>query len=143
MTRQIYQVAGEKHVKSDVEVGYKELKEAQKDIKGHVAMCIKVFRIGSGRGHTDRVRETMLGEGLASCPVSLLFKDHKDWVNGSEHVPPTRHVAGGHVGMNLHLSEVIYDILEPLVGTIKGCEVISTEDFLARVDNMNENVLRG
>ena len=70
----------------------------------------------------------MLGEGLATCPVSFLFKDHKDWVNGSEHVPPTRHVAGGHVGMNLHLSEVISDILEPLVGTIKGCEVISTEE---------------
>ena len=61
MTRQTYQAAGEKHVKSDVEVGYKELKEAQKDINGHVAMCIKMFRIGSGWGHTDRVRKRCLG----------------------------------------------------------------------------------
>ena len=41
--------------------------------------------------------------------------------------------------MNLHLSEVVSDILEPLVGTIEeGVEVISGEDMLARVDRMNE-----
>ena len=34
--------------------------------------------------------------------------------------PPTRHVAGGHVGVNLYLSEIVSDILEPLAGTIEG-----------------------
>ena len=41
--------------------------------------------------------------------------------------------------MNLHLSEVISDILEPIVGTIEGgVEVISGEDMLAKVDRLNE-----
>ena len=140
MTRCTYEKAGMKHVKNDLEVGMEELKMAQSEINGHVAMCIKMFKIGKGWGHTDRVRETMLGEGVAVCPVSLLFKDHKGWKNGSTSVPPTRHVAGGHRGMNLHLSEVLSDILEPLVGTIQeGVEVISTEDLLARVDSLNKD----
>ena len=64
-------------------------------------------------------------------------------MNGSATLPPTRHVAGGHRGMNLHLSEVVSDILEPLVGTIEeGVEVISGEDLLARVDRMNEKFER-
>ena len=140
MTRSTYEKAGQKHVKNDVVVGMEELWEAQKQINGHVAMSIKMFKIGKGWGHTDRVRETMLGEGVAVCPVSLLFKDHKGWVNGSKSIPPTRHVAGGHMGMNLHLSEVVSDVLEPLVGTIEGgTEVISGEDMLARVDRLNDD----
>ena len=142
MTRETYQLAGEKHVKNDIKVGYEDLKEAQRELNGHVAMAIKRFTIGGSWNHTERVRETMLGEGLATCPVSLLFKDHKKWENGSNKVPPTRHVAGGHVGMNLHLSEILYNIVENLVGTLEGSEVISTEDLLAQVDMMNEE-LRG
>ena len=45
------------------------------------------------------------------------------------------HVAGDHIGMNLHLSGLVSDILETLVETIEGGEeVISTEDFLAKED---------
>ena len=101
-------------------------------------MLIKRFKIGSRWEHTDRIRETMLGEGMATCPVTLLFKDHKNWKSGTTTIPPTKHVAGGHLGMNLHLSEVVSDILEPLVGTLEeGEEVISTEDLLAKIDKLN------
>ena len=137
MSRRTYEVAGLKHVSEDEVVGWDVIKEAQKEINGHVAMAIKMFGIGRNWGHTDRIRETMLGETLAICPVSLLFKDHKNWTKESGGVPPTRHVAGGHKGMNLHLSEIISDILEPLVETLGGDEVISTEDLLAQVDILN------
>ena len=127
-----------KHVGVDQVVGNDELWEAQKEINGHVAMAIKMFRAGDTWNHNDRVRETMLGEGVASCPVSLLFKDHKGWVNGSTSIPPTRHVASGNVGMNLHLSELVSDILEPVVGSlVGGTEGISTEDLLAQIDELN------
>ena len=53
-------------------------------------------------------------------------------------MPPTRHVASGNVGMNLHLSELVSDLLEPVVGTLNGTEVISTEDLLAQIDELNE-----
>ena len=40
--------------------------------------------------------------------------------------------------MNLHMSEILSDILEPIVENIPGGEeVISTEDFLARIDELN------
>ena len=41
--------------------------------------------------------------------------------------------------MNMHLSEIISDILEPIVETLTdGDEVISTEDLVANIENTNE-----
>ena len=120
MSRDTYEKSGLKHVKQDREVHGGEIWESQKELNGHVAMLIKCFRIGNNWGQSDRIRETMLGEGIATCPISLLFKDHKGWKSGSSEVLPTRHVAGGHKGMNMHLSEIVSDLLEPLVGTLPG-----------------------
>ena len=92
MSRRSYEEAGTKHVKNDVIVGWEELKRAQSELNGHVAMLCKVFKIGQSWNHEDRIREKMLGEGLTVCPVSLLYKDHKGWDNKSGTVPPTRHV---------------------------------------------------
>ena len=52
-------------------------------------------------------------------------------------------MAGGHVGLNLYLSELVSDILEPMKGILKGGEeIISTEDMLAKVDKLNK-LIRG
>ena len=99
---------------------------------------IKILNIGENWGHVERVRETMLGESRGICPVQLLYKDHKGWKPGDKGAPPTRHVAGGHVGIGLHLSEIVSDMIEPMVGRIEGGrEIISVEDFLAGVDGLN------
>ena len=133
-----YEQAGASHTGDDVPVGWDDLQQAQNEINGHVAMMIKIFKIGSNWNHQDRIRETMINDSLTVCPVSLLMKDHKKWDRKSNKPPPTRHVAGGHVGMNLHMSEILSDILEPIVENIPGGEeVISTEDFLARIDELN------
>ena len=103
-------------------------------------MLIKIFSIGEAWKHTSRVRETMLGESTATCPLSLLYKDHKGWTMNKGTCPPTRPVAGGHLGMNIHLSEVISDLVEPLVDKyVGGRENISTEDLIARVVSLNED----
>ena len=82
------------------------------------------------------------GNARAVCPVTLLFKDHKGWSKEMGTVPPTRHVAGGHVGMNLYLSDIVSDIMEPLVGNIQcGKEVISTEDMIANALTVNEGMV--
>ena len=99
MSRDTYVMSGLKHTRGDVEVGWDLVEEAQKEVNGHVAMILKIFRGGEYWGHVDRIRETMLNDGMSVCPISLLYKDHKDWVNGGDGVPPTRHVAGGHVGL--------------------------------------------
>ena len=142
MSRRAYEAAGMVHVKNDVKVGWAELREAQTRLNGHVAMMAKIFRMGKSWDHYDRIRETIINEGLSVCPLSLLFKDHKGWSKDSGKVPPTRQVAGGHMGMNLHLSEIISDILEPVVETLPGGEeVISSEDLQANFEEVNKNFM--
>ena len=81
-----------------------------------------------------------MGEAMATCPLSLLYKDRKGWSGEMGGCPPTRPVAGGHLGMNLHLSEVVSDLVEPLVDRyIRGRECITIEDMLARFNGMNED----
>ena len=41
------------------------------------------------------------------------------------------------MGLALHLSEIISDVVEPMVGGLKGREVISTEDMIARAEKEN------
>ena len=41
--------------------------------------------------------------------------------------------------MNIHISEVVSEIIEPVVETfVGGLEIISTEDMLAHIDELNE-----
>ena len=138
MSMSTYIECGLSHTTKDTEVGWAELKLAQNEINGHVSMLAKIFKIGKMWDQQDRVRETMLGGSLTTCPVGLLYKDHKGWTPAKGGVPPTRHVVGGHVGINMHLSEIVSDIIESCVEYIPGgCEVISTEDFLAQVEDVN------
>ena len=138
MSRAAYIKAGLAHTVGDKEVGWVELKEAQSELNGHVAMLIKVFKMGKNWKHESRIRDTMMGQNLSVCPITLLLKDHKGWSPKDGGVPPTRQVAGGHLGMNLHLSEIVSDIIEPLVGVLEGGrEVISCEDLTARLEKVN------
>ena len=142
MERALYDKAGLSHVKGDVEVGWEDLKSAQRELNGHVSMLIKIFRIGSSWNHSMKVRETMLRGALEVCPVHLLYKDHKGWTEENGEIPPTRHVAGGNRGMSLHISEIVSDILEPLVGRVQGGqEVISTEDTIAQLEGINQKMV--
>ena len=141
MGRDIYESSGMVHTEGDDIVGWEDLKISQREVNGHTSMLAKIFRIGENWGHEDRVRETIMGEALQVCPIQLLYKDHKGWVKSMGKIPPTRQVAGGHRGINLHLSELVSDLMEPMVGAIKGGrEAISTEDMVAKVEGVNKNM---
>ena len=60
-------------------------------------------------------------------------------------MPPTRPGVGGHLSVNLHLSEIVSDVLDP-VGDIRGWEgvreIISCEDLLAGAEILNEESRR-
>ena len=102
---------------------------------------IKIFGLGKDWNHNSRMRESMLSDALAVCPLWLLFKFHKGWNQKSAKVAPTRPVAGGNEGMNFPLYEIISWILEPLASTIEGSsEVISGEDLRSRVDDRNQRL---
>ena len=131
--------AGLLHTKNDKEVGWDEIQESQKELNGHTSMLIKCFKSGAYWKHGERVSETVMRNGQSLCPLTLLYKDHKRWIPGMGTTPPTRPVAGGHLGLNMQLSEIVSDLLDPIVATYKGGkEIISTEDMLARVVILNE-----
>ena len=134
MSLATYEKAGQAHTSKDEVVEFSEIKSTQVELNGHVSMLIKTFKIGEGWDHVERMRETMINNSLAVCPLYLLFKDHKGWDQSKGPVPPTRPVASGNRGMNLHLSEILSEILEPVADRVENsCEVISTEDMVARM----------
>ena len=61
LTREGYVEAGMKHTRGDQEAGWDELEQAQKEVNGHVAMILKILRVGEKWNHVDRIHETMLG----------------------------------------------------------------------------------
>ena len=102
---------------SQMEVGWGVVKDSQKELNGHVSMILKIFKVGKYWDHSQRIRETTMGEGLSIGPLSLLFKDHKGWSPTEGTAPPTRPVVGGHLGVNLHISELVSEIIDPVVTT--------------------------
>ena len=140
MSRDTYLACGLSHTKGDRQVDWDDLKLAQSELNGHTSMMIKIFNIGRTWEHTHRIRESMLGETMATCPLSLLYKDHKGWASHMGTCPPTRPVVSGNMGMNIHLSEVVSDLIEPLVDKyMGGRESISTEDMIAKFMGLNED----
>ena len=80
----------------------------------------------------------MINSSLALCPMYLTYKDHKGWKGEDNSAPPTRPIAGGNCGMNIHISEVLSEIIEPMVDAYEGGqEIISTEDCKARIEILN------
>ena len=45
--------SGLAHTRKDNEVNLVDVKEAQKELNGHISMLIKTFKIGSNWGHGD------------------------------------------------------------------------------------------
>ena len=139
MARESYLQAGLVHTQKDVKVGLDRIREIQGEINGNMSMLIKVFKLGRGWDQVERVRETMIGNSLTLCPLYLTYKDHKGWDHTRGTPPPTRPIAGGNTGLNLHLSEVLSEVTESVAAHHKDtCEVISTEDMIARIQELNE-----
>ena len=138
MSMETYIKAGEVHIDKDEEIDLTSLKDNQKMLNGHVSMLLKFFNTGGDWNHQARLRESMLGESLAVCPLWLLFKCHKGWTWRSGKPPPTRPVAGGNAGMNYPLSEIVSWVLEPVASNIqRSSELISCEDLKSKIDSLN------
>ena len=140
MNRETYRKAGLEHTNKDKVIDREESEENQKILNGHVSMLLKAMRVGEDWEHQSRIRSTTLNDTAAVPPMYPLIKDHKKPGEGG--IPRTRPVVAGNKGMNLHLNELLSDILEPIVALAKeNYEAISTEDSLRSIDDMNQ-VLR-
>ena len=138
MTLKTYLEAGLVHTAKDKEASQSDIKSNQSEINGHVSMILKIFCVAGKRGQEDRARETMINNSQTLCPMYLVFKDHKNWTWSTGKPPPTRPIAGGNAGQNVHLSELNSEIIEAVVEAYEGgVEVISTEDMNAQWEIIN------
>ena len=111
----------------------------QKVVNAHTAMLLKVFRYGSDWKHEDRHRETKINQSCSVPSMYLLVKDHKVW--SPEEGPKSRPVCGVNSWMNVHFSDVVSEVLEPIATARKGtAEVISTDDMLSKANEYNDKV---
>ena len=139
MSLENYIRAGNKHTIKDEEVEPEIVVKTQTELNGNMSMLAKFFKMGSLWNHVGRVRKNIINHSLALCPMYLTYKDHKGWTGEDNSPPPTRPIAGGNTGMNIHLSETISEMIEPLVDKyVDGNEIISTEDLKARVEMIND-----
>ena len=100
-------------------------------------MVVKFCEMGKVWNHGDRIRNNVIS--LSLCPLYLTYKDHKGWKGENDSPPPTRPIAGGNTGMNLHISETLSEMVEPMVDAYIGArEIISTEDFKAGMEELND-----
>ena len=71
-------------------------------------------------------------------PMNLLIKDHKKLPEDG--VPPTRLVVSASRGINVALSNIIRDVLEPMARGIKDSgEVTSMEHYLNEINTLNQD----
>ena len=85
-----------------------------------------------------------MNNGLAVCPMRILYKDHIYWTLDMGTPPPSRSVVSGNQGGKMGISELISMILEPVANKWEGgFEVNSTGDFVSGIESLNEKVRMG
>ena len=103
----------------------------------------KIFQTGSKWKQEERLNINMIDEGAQTCALRLLIKDHKGWLPDTGTCPPSRPVVAGNSGLNMHLSEIISKILEPIAENGKAFEVNSTGHMLDKIDKLNKYLKDG
>ena len=98
-------------------------------------MWAKMLGIGSNWNHQSRVRESLLQHSCAVPAMSLLIKDHKGL--GDDGMPSTRPVVSACQGMNTPLSDVLSEVLEPIVRDLsENAAVLSSENMPNLADEL-------
>ena len=135
-----YLEMGAAHIGNDCMLKPGEADSIQKVINEHTSAWIKILGVGKSWNHTKRFRETMLNKTAAIPNLSLLIKDHKPVKPGE--IPKSRPVCASNESMNIHLSNLMSEILDPLADNCEGIETVSTEDLLSEVDQINSYLIK-
>ena len=94
--------------------------------------------MGSSWNHKDTFRTTCINHTANMPSMYMMIKDHKQ--PDQEELPKTRPVVSSQNGMNVHLSNIISEVLEPLAERVGTNEIISSEDLLSKVDKVNKQL---
>ena len=142
LTSDQYIKAGQVHTSKDTKTNWREVKYLQGQVNSHVWWLNKVLRIAE-KTDSDRMMKNTQNSSLELPEMRLLVKDHKAWSEASGTPVPTRPVVSGNKGINTHISEILSELLEPLVMNLGSAEISSTEEALYRMHSINENIRNG
>ena len=133
-----YEKMGEEHTGRDEEITREQVLQIERLINGNMSMLGKCFQIGKQWNHTERCRETQINHSESVAPMYLVVKDHK--LVPICQLPKTRPIVSGCRSMGVHLADTLADIVEALATAKGGMENISSEDFLAVLNEYNESL---
>ena len=138
-----YFESGLQHTAKDLEIEPEKVKRIQNVVNSHVEWLKDITNIGKNVGHESRMSKNLSDKGEQVCNMSLLLKDHKKWVCGSDGPIPSRPVISGNNGLNCHLSELVSAIIDPVASEMDGREIDSTDDMLSKINELNEKLEGG
>ena len=141
LTRHQYMTSGLVHTSKDEEISWKKVRYLQSQVNNHVWWLSKIVGYAN---ETDpaRMMKNIQNHSLEVPEMALLIKDHKSHDPDSSAPVPSRPVVSGNRGVNTHLSELISEILEPLVLEMGGGEVASTEEALHSICDVNDKLTK-
>ena len=140
LSRQQYLDSGRQHTQKDIEIDPDKVKRLQNYVNDHVYWLKESTNIGLNWQHSDRMTKNLIDKGEQVCQMQLLLKDHKDWSEESGKAIPSRPVVSGNNGLNCHLSELVSLLIEPVAFEHDGSEVDSTDDMLAKINELNSRL---
>ena len=70
----------------------------------------------------------------------LLVKDHKLWSEEQGEPIPSRPVLSGNNCLNMHLSEIMSELLEPISISMSSAEITSTEELTQKFNSLNHHI---
>ena len=139
LNRKQYLESGSTHTSKDRRVDWNEIKYLQSQINSHMWWLLNI--VGYSRDNDQkRMNRNILGSTVEVPEMVLLIKDHKAWSPDEDSTVPSRPVVSGSKGINTHLSEFISEFLEPIVVELNSGEISSTEEALARIDKLNDDI---
>ena len=137
-----YLRSGLAHTKNDEEILWPQVKTLQNRVNSVVWWLSKSLNHSIDTDE-QRMLANIQDHNSEVAEMYLLFKDHKQWSQESGKEVPSRPVVSGNKTYNVHLSELLSEILEPVAKESQSAEISSTEDALCQINNINQLVQDG
>ena len=139
LNRKQYLDSGKVHASKDKQIKWCDVKYLQAQVNSHMWWLSRIVDYSKD---TDprRMSKNIQGFTVEVPEMVLLIKDHKVWSPTSGDPVPSRPVVSGSRGINTHLSEWISEFLEPIAAVMGSGEISSTEEALARIDSINNDI---
>ena len=118
-------------------VPWEDVVEAQQEMKGHLRAMNHIFQAGA----ETNMEKVWAAKELKSTTIPMLkflVKDHKPV--DADGLPPGRPVCGASKAINGEASEYTADVLDALAASEPTQEVNSSEELLAFVDELVEEL---